>query len=298
MKKIFLISILVCIITACNVRNSLPTTIPSLTPKPKLSTVPSVTVTSTATITSTPTQQLTETLPPSATSTQSATANSAGIAPLEALESYRLEGKSVSKNGGSPTELRTSYTKEWVKASQAQHNVLIASDTTSKYPPSTTEMIRIGGTTWIKNDKGWGRIDSQQPPAQQTNTNWQHLTFVGDEIVNEIPCKHYTIDEDVFSMSGFGGQQDVTAHHKGDIWVANRSDLPPVILRAKIQIKISGFFFAVGTPTTTPDPFLETAATQPPQDTASDDQYIYDEYEVTDINTTIIIEPPKLTPEP
>jgi hypothetical protein len=264
---------------------------------------PSLTPTATATLTPSPSPTITETVTPPAspTSTLSSTATrSAGIMPLEALESYRLKGKSESKNGFGgliSMQVTTSFTKEWVKASLAQHNITItlwSSDNTPSQPPTTMETIIIGKTTWIKNQNSWARIDSQQLPSQKNSIDWQSLKFVGDEIVNGIPCKHYTVDEDIMKMSGLGDGQDITSHVQGDIWVANRSDLPPVILRMKIQTQLSGFFFSLETPTTTatPDPLME-AMTQEPQDTVS-----YEEYEVTDVNTTIIIEPPQLTPEP
>jgi len=262
---------------------------------------PTLTPTAIVTFTPSPSATVTETVTPllSPTSTLSPTATrSAGIMPLEALESYRLKGKSESKNGlgGLISMLdTTSYTQEWVKASLAQHTITItlsSSDNTSNQPPATMETITIGKTTWIKYQKSWVRIDSQQLPSQQKSIDWQSLKLVGDEIVNGIPCKHFTIDEDIMKMSGLGDRQDITKHVKGDIWVANRSDLPPVILRMKIQTKLSGFFFSLGTPTATPDPLME-ALTQEPQDMVT-----YDEYEVTDVNTAIIIAPPQTTTEP
>lgn len=257
--------------------------------------------TAAATFTPSPSAEVSETatLLPSATVTpSSAPTGFAGIVPLEALESYRLKGTSMSETafgGSSPMQLISSYTKEWVKASLAQHTIaLISSDPTSNQPPTTMETISIGKTTWIKNQDDWARIDSQQLPSQQTTIDWQSLKFVGEEMVNGIPCKHYTVDEDIMKVSGMGNGQDIITHAQGDIWVANRPDLPPVILRMKIQTQMSGFSFSLETPpiTGTFDPFLETM-TQEPEGTVS-----HEEYEVTDVNTTIIIEPPDATAGP
>ena len=262
---------------------------------------PSLIPSATATSTPSPAPTATETATPlpGPTSTQSSTATrSAGIVPLEALESYRLKGTSGSKTGfggNNSMQMTSSYTREWDKASLAHRTIeLVSFDPTSKQPPTTMESISIGKTTWIKNKDSWMRIDSQQSPAQQNGIDWQSLKFVGDETVDRIPCKHYTVDEDIMKMSGGGDLQDITTHAQGDIWVANRSDLPPVILREKIQTQISGSFFSIetGTKTATPDPLMETM-TQEPQGMVS-----YDEYEVTDVNTTITIEPPQMTPEP
>jgi hypothetical protein len=264
-----------------------------------------------------PSSTLTPSLTPTATATPSptitpsptATFGPEQIVPLEELESYRLEGKITMQGilaGDNATPFMFSFTQEWVKASLALHTIMSFQGSpalSGTIPPgqssmTTTEIIAIGNTAWFKNLNEWTQIDSQQPLYQQNNlaspiSSWQNLKPAGDEIINGIPCNHYTVDEDTLKMSGLGtslGGQNITMHAQGDIWIANRPDLPSAILRMKIHMQVNGFIAVMVTGT--PDPFMEIM-TPVPQGVS----YDY-EYEITDVNTAITIEPPQPAADP
>ncbi|MFT3891027.1 MAG: hypothetical protein QM730_05285 [Anaerolineales bacterium] len=161
-------------------------------------------------------------------------------------------------------------------------------------PALNMETVVIDKTAWMKSEDNWVRMDYQQSINQQNGipspvSDWQSLKLVGDEIVHEIPCIHYTVDEDALKISGSNNYQNMTVHMLGDIWVANRSDLPPVILRMKIQMQVSGLFSAQAW--ATPDPLLQIT----PQAFEGKDMVYSYEYDVTDVNTVIVIEPPEIS---
>ena len=109
---------------------------------------------------------------------------------------------------------------------------------------------------------------------------------VGETMVSNIRCIHYTVDEDIIKMSDQNGTTMAT-HAQGDIWVAHQSGIPLVMMRARIQMQISGVF--------SPSLVATAIATPIAQDT-NEMVYIV-EYEVTDINIPIIIEPPQMSPK-
>jgi hypothetical protein len=266
---------------------------------------PTPTVTATFTASPTPTATATSTASPTLTPVPTETAGPAQLVELEVLDSYRLQGKMMMPGGQTGFEsmgsVGMSFTREWDRASQAQRTIIsteglkIAHDGTS-VPESATsiEMIVIGKTAWMKNDKNWTRIDTQraliQPNSLAPAAEWQSLKPAGDENINGIPCKHYTVDEDVLKMSG-ASAQGINAHAIGDLWVANRADLPAVILRMKIRMQVSGSFFSQMTQST-PDPLIKPGDA-PAQEPAG---IIYDyEYDVTDINIDIVIKAPQVS---
>jgi hypothetical protein len=223
---------------------------------------------------------------------------------LEELDSYRMQGKMTM--GGEPdsASFGWTFTQEWVKASSAQRitmSIQTAAFTSDPvmsdpFPSTIMETIVIGKTAWMKYENDWIQIDSRQSLQQNSVpapvADWQSLQLVGDEIINGIPCIHYVVDEDIMKVSGFDAYQDITTHALGDIWVANRPDLPPVILRMKIQMQVSGFLSPQLMSTS--DPLMETVLQQS-EDPAM--AYSY-EYDVTDVNSPIVIEPPKIPTVP
>jgi hypothetical protein len=190
------------------------------------------------------------------------------------------------------------FTQEWVKELSAQHTTMsmqdmkVASEPSQldEFPPIMLETIVMDKTAWMKYENDWIQIDSRQSLQQNSVTapvaDWQSLQLVGEEIINGIPCVHYIVDEDIMKVSGFDAYQDITTHALGDIWVANRPDLPPVILRMKIQMRVSGFLSS--SLMATPDPLMEIV----PQELKDTDIAYSFEYDVTDVNTPITIEPP------
>src|SRR5574337_1484512 len=238
---------------------------------------------------------------PNSTATATPEVGPGQIAQLETLDSYRLQGRMVMEGGqflGSTT-ITWSFTQEWVKTSLAQHTItsiestmpISSTDTPYPNPPTTIETIVIGNTSWIKMGNDWTRIDYQQPQYQRSSvgnleSEWRSRKPVGEETINNIPCIHYKIDEDTMKMSGPNG--DMTTHAEGDIWVANQPDLPAVIVRAQIHMQVKGSFFSLPTAMPVPSPEAQTSQIM---------GYYY-EYELTDVNTSINIEPPQTTRVP
>jgi hypothetical protein len=213
-----------------------------------------------------------------------------------------MQGKMTMGGGLDSASFTWTFTQEWVKDSLAQRIIMSIQDirfvpgpvTPDQLPTTVMETIVIDKTAWIKYENDWIRMDSQQSLGQQNSlpgpvSDWQNLTFVGDEIINGIPCIHYTVDEDTMKISRMDDYQDITMHTIGDIWVANQLDLPSVILRMKIQMQVSGFFSSQLM--ITPDPFMETV----PQVPRGEDMIYSYEYDVTDVNIAIVIEPPKIS---
>jgi hypothetical protein len=233
---------------------------------------------------------------PISTATPIPTVGPAQIAQLETLDSYRLRGKMVMEGGllGSASA-SWNFTQEWVKKSQAQHTItsievtppISSTSVPRPNPQPAMEVIVIGNTYWLKAGNDWMQVDSRQPQYQRTRvenlqSDWQSMKPVGEDTVSDIRCKHYTVDEDTAKMSGPNGVIMAT-HAQGDIWVANQPNLPSVILRARIQMQVSGSFFTP--PTASP-------ALSPEAQAAKEMVYYY-EYEITDVNIPITIEPPK-----
>lgn len=225
------------------------------------------------------------------------------IVQLQALESYRMQGTMTMDGGFVSDSLTWSFTQEWVKASLSQHTIISIQEmksvsdtiTPTEFPATSMETIAIDRTTWIKGEDDWIQIDSnsrnQQNGVPGPVSDWRDLKLVGEEIINGIHCIHYIVDEDTMKISGLNEHQDVTTHALGDIWVANQTGLPSVILRMKIQMQVSGFFSS-SSMLVTPDPLMESL----PEESADKDVTYSYEYDVTDVNSTIIIEPPKKSP--
>ncbi len=226
------------------------------------------------------------------------TVGPAQIAQLDTLDSYRLQGKVVMEGGlfGS-TSVGWNFTQEWVKKSQAQRTITLIDVTTPmsstsvprQNPQVAMEAIVIGNTYWLKVGNDWMQVDSRQPQYQRTSvgnlqSDWPSIKPAGEETVSNIRCKHYTVDEDTMKMSGPNGVIMVT-HAQGDIWVANQPNLPSVIMRARIRMRVSGSFFSPLTASPVPSP-----EAQEPKE-----MVYYYEYEITDVNIPITIEPPKMS---
>lgn len=58
------------------------------------------------------------------------------------------------------------------------------------------------------------------------------MVFDGEETVNEVPCRRYTVDTNLDYDSELG---HTTGHAKGAIWVAHHDSLPPVVVRTQMD---------------------------------------------------------------
>lgn len=264
---------------------------------------PSLTPTATATVTPSPTPTNTPTPTPSPTATLTPTPlvafDPASLAPLEALESYRLKGKMTIKGMGGSKDLPFTwdFVQEWNKASLAQHTKMsvqgmLSGGSNSMNAATNVETIVIDKMVWVKSGPKWTRLDgqgSQQRAIISPSSGWKNLKFVGDETINGIACKHYSINEDALKMADINGSE-ITSRALGDIWIANQADLPAFIVRVKVLMQLNRFPLSPGIATA--DPYMETSI---PSNSSSQelDQIVYNyEYEVTEVNTEVIIEPP------
>ncbi len=149
------------------------------------------------------------------------------------------------------------------------------------------EEIAIGKTLWVKNNGQWQRTDS---PVLQTTMNGlegqdtylQDLKYEGKQTVNGLPCWHFTLDTDVDeSGQGMGG---MSSHVSGDLWVANRSDLPHVMIRLNLHIVMSANSYSP----LNPHPIIPTPSGAISAELTEDLQY-----DLTKINVPVRIVPPQ-----
>ena len=110
------------------------------------------------------------------------------------------------------------------------------------------ESITIGDKSWVKMamlGDNWieSTIDEQQqqqqmpdmPDMEDILDMASDMALVGEETVNGVHCKHYTMDTE-FSITTevAGGQSlDVSGHVEGDMWIADQSGLPQVTIRER-----------------------------------------------------------------
>jgi hypothetical protein len=248
--------------------------------QPTSTLAPTDTLTFTPTLTETPTPTSTESLaiPPTRTSTPTRkgptrslptstrisppVSASSALAAVSSLNYYHLQGKITMTIGGESSAIAESITQDWDKKSHASHTLLIL--TYGDEPGSTTtlEMIAIGNTLWTKTDGQWRRDDSSQPQTTQNGMEGldsfiPEMKLVGKQTVDGIPCNHYVVDADL-DMPG-GGAGSMTTHVSGDIWVANKSGLPQVVVKIKLHILIGSGGSPLAPPGGIPRPNEPTA---------------------------------------
>ena len=186
--------------------------------------------------------------PSSGESTTQQQAPAGTSASLTDLDSYRMRltmrSPTADGSGWGPDE---TMEMEWVRESQASRVVM--------HDPSGStamEVITIGDTTWINMGGDWMQTESSPgaqgaAPSADMESLLQGLqgdmTLVGEETVNGVHCKHYTVDTE-FSIelpSPSGGVQTVTGHVKGDIWQADQSGLPSIVIRSQTETEMTLF---------------------------------------------------------
>ncbi len=202
------------------------------------------------------------------------------IADLGGLDSYRLHVIWRVQNEDGSEAVEMTVTEEWVREPPASHQIVSISQVGTEEKP-VLETITVGDTSWMKADDTW----IQWRPEGQENISgiWEDFTTdvegwtpAGEETVNGIRCKHYTSGGDEISLAIPDPEEGgtVVVGIQGEVWVADQSGLPPVTVRERTQIR--GSFSPMPVPGA---PSGETGS-------------VYLEYDVTDINTPITIEPP------
>ena len=202
--------------------------------------------------------------------------------PEDALDSYRMRSTMrTQEDDGSWGPLFKMET-EWVREPPARHMVMYGES-----EAEGMEIITIGDTTWMKMGDIWmtseaGESPEEAGPPVDLESILQEMeggmTLVGEETVNGVHCKRYTLDVEVSvplprpegaPQGETDLAQEITVHVQGEAWVADQSDLPPVIIRAETQGEMT-FKAPSGDRT----------------------MVVQEEREVYDINTPITIEPP------
>lgn len=183
-----------------------------------------------------------------------------------ALDSYRLTTEIIERDSEGNALTTMIVTIEADNTMDALHTVVADSEGSIFF-----ESIVIGGTMWLKNPFGetWIQSPNTEEEEQDSELNpwgtekWEswdedefegYVTYEGKDTTNGVRCRRFYV-EDESSMT------------QGTIWVADQSGLPKVIIRTE----------------------LITTPINSGVDASSTDVLI----NVTDINTSITIEPPQ-----
>jgi hypothetical protein len=193
-----------------------------------------------------------------------------GAANLNDLDSYRmrLTTRMLSADGSWGPDETMEMT--WVRETQANHTIMYDA---SGNPGM--EMISIGDDVWMKMGDAWTHI-GQEAPATNTSVDLDSMlqdiqsgmTLLGEETVNDVHCKHYSVDADltIDMPDATGATGEVTAHIEGEMWLADQGGLPAVVIRSRAETSMALF--------------------------AGNSMTMYEERDVYDINAPISIEPP------
>lgn len=201
-------------------------------------------------------------------------------ASLDELDSYRMITRmSVEAPDGSwmPSDV-TEIAVVNNPPPHAEHFVM-----TDPMGSNTIETITIGDRLWMNMDGTWMELpatDSDEasvvvPQAFELPSDLRtEMSLVGTEVVNGVNCEHYTFDseissEDMAEMMGgaVSSMPTFNSHVVGEIWIAAEPGLPPVAVRSDMTQTM---------------------------DMGESEMVMRVEFELSDINETITIEPPSI----
>jgi len=146
-------------------------------------------------------------------------------ASLDTLDSYRLEWSVTIKTGD--MEVKSGYEMEWVKEPPAYHVTMSMGE-----GAVLAENMWVDDTFWIKAGDTWvkgGEAETEDALNQVGDimTPSDDMVLTGEETVNGVRCKHYVKDETV----------PYSIHQ--EVWVANQSDLPSVVVRGLDRMEMN-----------------------------------------------------------
>jgi hypothetical protein len=229
------------------------------------------------------------------TPTPEPVAEEAPVLDATPLDTYRAV--SVNREGGQDGTLLIQQTIEWDAATPAYriHHVLENGGEMEEIFYVDTKWTKMGSRPPIKqtvapeNDQWfnlmplvqhWGITDESDLPEDIKLVPGQIfpvaikklMVFAGEEEVNGIRCRRYTVDGDFAYSQDLPavGMTDYSGHATGEIWIAAQSGIPSVIIRARMQQSLT---------TSRPDGETQTNP--------------YWEHDILDINAPITIEPPE-----
>ena len=171
---------------------------------------------------------------------------------LKSLSSYRSTMTMKTKDDKGQ-DLISVITTEWVKDQKAEH--ITMKDAAGK---TTSEIITIGDKRWLwMPTLGWREMPPSPEKASDLPTDLESqvkkmqsdlsqakptFTLIGSETVNGVRCRHYKYDI-VLSLDmpnlPTGGTQKVDIHSLGEMWIADQSGLPAIIIQTKETSEIT-----------------------------------------------------------
>ncbi|GEM_PF-2595271 len=213
-----------------------------------------------------------------------------------AINAYRIH--MVGHLGDAYGPVTQEWTLEMIVDPLAVHQTFGGEMSMEVYMIGTTMWVSIMGGPWTRTEmsaeEDWqttinpedlpveiesdAQLDTSiEPLMSQMTFNFVEgsLTLVGEETVNGVPCKHYTVDSTYPYTTTFTGQINasakVTEHYVGDIWVADKAGWQAFIVKAILT---------------------KTTTTEGSGFVGQEDEYI--EMDVNDINSPdIVINPPE-----
>ncbi len=242
-----------------------------------------------------PTEQAT---PAGKVATPATFGDTGGSADTPVLNSYREVN--VMREGGPDGPIQIEFTAEWDAETSSSHTVIRNAEmaTIEEITIGQTRWMRMGDNPWIEQTltpeeqatwaskislaQLWGDASEVEADLETTLPEGVELVaaqmfpldikaalvFDGEETVNDVHCKRYTVDTDLdytLDIPG-GGEMHYSGHATGAIWVAEQSGIPHVIVRAWMDedLLIDG-----------------------------EENHSYWEHDITNINETITIEAPE-----
>jgi len=198
------------------------------------------------------------------------------IADLDKLNSYRSRTivRVETQDGKKVHEM--TFTIEQVREPPAMHMVMTTSD-----EGVGMEFIIIGEKAWMNVGGNWMETSSDQTPADMTEglspytLDVSDMKRVGKEKVNGVHCIHYVTEDEETTIPDPEGGGTVKVKIKAEVWIADESGLPPVVIRETWRAE-GGIFPVPGVGSTDKETAITTF-----------------ERDVYDINKPIAIKPPE-----
>jgi regulation of enolase protein 1 (concanavalin A-like superfamily) len=205
------------------------------------------------------------------------------IADMKSLSSYRYSIMTKMVEGAGIPVGSVDYMKyEYVKAQNAEHSW--REDASGNV---TEVYIKIGDRYWIwfgMAGMGWVEQPVQTTPTtstlpsdfvsqlkqvqQDVANSTAHFDKKGTETVNNVRCTRYEFDYTLstdFPNVATGGTTKIDTHSSGEMWIADQSGLPSVVIKSKNRTEINS---------------------------AGDKIVMDSEQNLTDIGANIVINPP------
>jgi hypothetical protein len=170
------------------------------------------------------------------------------------------------RQGGADGPVQIEFIAEWNAATSASRTIIRNAEmaTIEEVTIGQARWMRMGDNPWIEQTltpeeqstwaskislaQLWGDAnevkdelkatlpeDVELVPAQMFPMDIKEaLVFDGEETVNGVHCKRYTVDTDIDYTQDVpgGGEMHYVGHATGVIWVADQSGIPAVIIRA------------------------------------------------------------------